>query len=541
MSVRTTRVIRLLSLIVLAGAVLLLMRALPLERLIGLAQGWIDGLGMWGPLALGALYVAAALLFVPGSLLTLAAGAIYGLALGTVIVSLASTTAVALAFLIARYAARDRVRAMVAQSPKLAAVDEAIGREGWKIVALLRLSPAVPFNLQNYLYGVTAVGFWPTVAASWVAMLPGTFMYVYLGSIGRTAAAGGATSPAEWALRGVGLAATVAVTVYVARLARRAIQERTTIESGEARRTESAGVPASGRAAASASTGRTLALAATALAVLTLAVWSTLNQDRVRGSVEGLLGLPPTVAAAEAYEPNPDGPSFDHSTFDAVVRAHVDADGFVDYEALHGDPSHLDAYLAQLADAPFDALGRDEKLALLINAYNAFTLRLMLDHYPVASIRDIPAPERWDAVRWRVGPYTWSLNQIEHEEVRPKFAEPRIHFALVCAAIGCPPLRAEAYTADRLEAQLADQTDYVHTHPRWVQVDADARTVRLTALYDWYGSDFTQQAESVVAYAARFAPGVRRAMDEVPPPSVQWLAYDWRLNSRQNRGEIETR
>ena len=213
-------------------AVFLLTRALPTERLLGVVQAWIDGLGLWGPVALGAIYILAALLFVPGSLLTLAAGAIYGLLLGTIIVSLASTTAAALAFLIARHAVRHTVRAKVERSPRLAAVDAAIGEEGWKIVMLLRLSPAVPFNLQNYLYGVTAVRFWPCVLASWVAMLPATFMYVYLGSLGGAAAAGRDASPAEWTLRGIGLLATIVVTVYVARLARNAIRRRTTIEQG---------------------------------------------------------------------------------------------------------------------------------------------------------------------------------------------------------------------------------------------------------------------------------------------------------------------
>lgn len=233
--VRRAAVIRwsLFALILLA--VLLLMRTVPTERLLGAVQVWIDGLGLWGPLALGVIYILAALLFVPGSLLTLAAGAIYGLSLGTIIVSLASTTAAALAFLIARHAARDTVRRKVERSPKLAAVDEAIGEEGWKIVVLLRLSPAVPFNLQNYLYGVMAVRFWPCVLASWVAMLPGTFTYVYLGSLGRTAAAGRDTSLAEWALRGIGLLATIAVTVYVARLARNTIRQRTKIEQSDGR------------------------------------------------------------------------------------------------------------------------------------------------------------------------------------------------------------------------------------------------------------------------------------------------------------------
>jgi hypothetical protein len=340
---------------------------------------------------------------------------------------------------------------------RLAAVDEAIGEQGWKIVALLRLSPAVPFNLQNYLYGVTAVRFWPAVLASWVAMLPGTFMYVYLGSLGRTAAAGG-TTPLEWVLRVVGLAATVVVTVYIARLASAAIQRRTRIagaDGSDGQRPPTAPAPAS--------PARVATLAWVAVVVLTVAVWASARQDAVRASVERILGLPPVVTAVDVYGDHAGEAAFDHSMFDTLLGAYVDADGFVDYAGLLGDAARLDAYLDQLAAAPFDALGRDEKLALLINAYNAFTLRLILDHYPVASIQDIPAPERWDAVRWRVGPHTWSLNQIEHEEIRPKFVEPRIHFALVCAAVGCPPLRAEAY-------------------PRWRSINP----VRLTP-YDWYG------------------------------------------------------
>ena len=114
--------------------------------------------------------------------------------MGTIIVSLASTTGAALAFVIARYLARDSVARWVRRSPRFEAIDRAIGEEGWKIVALLRLSPAVPFNLQNYLYGLTKIRFWPCVLTSWAAMLPGTLMYVYLGVVGRAgleAASGG--------------------------------------------------------------------------------------------------------------------------------------------------------------------------------------------------------------------------------------------------------------------------------------------------------------------------------------------------------------
>lgn len=202
------------------------------EALVQWVQRWVDSWGPWGPLAFALVYVLATLLFIPGSVLGLAAGAIFGPLLGTLIVSFASTASAALAFLIARYVAREAVRHRVEQSAKLRAVDEAIGEQGWRIVALLRLSPALPFSLQNYVYGITAIGFWPCVLISWPAMLPGTFLYVYLGSLGRTAAAG-ETSTAHWAARGVGLVATVAVTLLLAKLARDAITSETQIEETE--------------------------------------------------------------------------------------------------------------------------------------------------------------------------------------------------------------------------------------------------------------------------------------------------------------------
>lgn len=542
--VRHAVLIRWGSVGVILVALLLLMRTLPTRPVLNATQGWIDSLGIWGPLVLGLVYIVAALLLVPGSLLTLAAGAAYGLVLGTVIASIASTTAAALAFLIARYIARDKVRRHVEQSRKLAAVDEAIGEGGWKIVALLRLSPAVPFNVQNYLYGVTAIRFWPCVLASWLGMLPGTFVAVYLGSLGKTAAAGGETSTAEWIARGIGLLATIAVTFYIARLARHAIEGRTRIEDTDETQQESAAIhersdadPVNDeRGGEAAWPWSAIVAAGVAVVILALAVWATIRQDRVRKSIESLLGMPPTVTAVEAYEQRPEGPTFDHSTFDDLLQRHVDADGRIDYRGMREDAAELDRYLEQLADAPFEELGRNEKLALRINAYNAFTLRLILDHQPLDSIRDFPADHRWDAERWQVGGHTWSLNQIEHEQIRPKFREPRIHFALVCAAVGCPPLRNEAYTGARLEEQLADQTRYVHSHPRWFRFDPDRNVVHLTKLYDWYGSDFTQQqAPSVLDYAARYAPELRQALEAGRNPDVQWLEYDWTLDSRQNK------
>lgn len=250
--------------------------------------------------------------------------------------------------------------------------------------------------------------------------------------------------------------------------------------------------------------------------------------------IAGLFG-PPKVTLSEAYEEHADGPAFDHADFDTLVSRHVDEDGWVDYEGLQDEVAQLNRYIAKVGQAPFESLGRDQKLALLINAYNAFTLKLILEHYPIDSIRDISSSKRWNDVRWNVGGNQWSLRQIEHEQIRPKFREPRIHFALVCAAAGCPPLRKEAYVAERLEEQLESQAEYVHRHTTWLQLDAEGGVVRLTRLYLWYGGDFEQVDGGVLEYAAHFLPKLQHEISSGNSLRLRWLDYDWRLNGTRNR------
>jgi uncharacterized membrane protein YdjX (TVP38/TMEM64 family) len=209
------------------AALLTIVRALPIDQAMAAIKGWTAGLGIWGPVVLALVYIVATVLLVPGTILTLAAGGMFGLVVGTITVSIGSTLGASLAFLIARYVARDKVAARASRNRRFGAIDRAIGEGGWKIVALLRLSPAIPFNLQNYLYGLTPIRFWPYVLTSWLAMLPGTFLYVYLGHIaGAAVGAGRSRSVAEWAMLAVGLLATVVVTVYVTRLARRKLHEQ---------------------------------------------------------------------------------------------------------------------------------------------------------------------------------------------------------------------------------------------------------------------------------------------------------------------------
>jgi uncharacterized membrane protein YdjX (TVP38/TMEM64 family) len=207
-------------------AVIVAARLLPVQQWLASFQEWVRGKGLAGGVAYAAVYVACVLLFVPGTVVTLGAGLLFGLAWGTVLVSIASTTAAALAFLIARYVARERVQRLADRNQRFAAIDRAIGEEGWKVVALLRLSPLIPFSLSNYLYGLTPIRFGPYVLTSWIAMLPATFLYVYVGAAGNAAVTGrgpgGAWRTALWV---VGLLATIAVTVFVTRAARRQLDK----------------------------------------------------------------------------------------------------------------------------------------------------------------------------------------------------------------------------------------------------------------------------------------------------------------------------
>ena len=192
---------------------------------------WVERLGFWGPAVFVAGYALAVVAFVPGSLMTLAAGAIFGVARGTLYVFLAAVLGSSAAFLVARYLARGAVERRLAGNPRFAAIDRAIGAEGRRIVLLLRLSPAFPFNLLNYALGLTRVRFADYCVAA-VGMLPGTLLYVYSGRVvGDLAALAGGAAPARSAggtvLLVVGLAATVAATILVTRIARRALAEAT--------------------------------------------------------------------------------------------------------------------------------------------------------------------------------------------------------------------------------------------------------------------------------------------------------------------------
>ena len=194
----------------------------PVNDWLSASRDWIVGLGLQGVAIFVAIYAVGAVVLAPGAVLTIGAGIAYGF-WGLPIVLVGATLGASLAFLIARHLARERLRRLFENRRNIGAIDKAIAADGWKIVALLRLSPLIPFNLQNYLFGVTAVPFRHFVAATFVGIIPGAALYTCLGVAGNRALS--VSGPAEWALFGVGLSATAIVVVLVAAKARAKLHE----------------------------------------------------------------------------------------------------------------------------------------------------------------------------------------------------------------------------------------------------------------------------------------------------------------------------
>src|SRR5437870_4566433 len=212
--------------IAVAVAVVLAVKYLHVQDWLKEALDWIGKLGPWGPVIFVGLYVVATVFFIPGSVLTLGAGAVFGVVLGSVCVSISATLGATAAFLVGRYLARDAIARKIRKNEKFATIDRAVADEGWKIVLLTRLSPVFPFTLLNYAFGLTRVKLSHYVLASWLGMIPGTVMYVYLGSLVNIGAGHRQRTTGEWVLYGVGLLATVTVTVFVTRLAKKALAKK---------------------------------------------------------------------------------------------------------------------------------------------------------------------------------------------------------------------------------------------------------------------------------------------------------------------------
>src|SRR6266705_1869748 len=211
---------RLVVLVAIVIALFLVMKFLPVQQWLRTFSDWVGQMGAVGIFIFIGVYVVATVLLAPGAILTIGAGFAFGLWKGFLAVSAGATLGASLAFLVDRFIARDKVEAIAKRNDKFRNIDSAIGKQGAKLIFLLRLSPVIPVNLSNYVYGLTGVKFWPYVLASWIGMMPGTFLYVYIGTAGKAAVAAAAGDEAMrhgwqyWTFISIGLAATIVVTVW---------------------------------------------------------------------------------------------------------------------------------------------------------------------------------------------------------------------------------------------------------------------------------------------------------------------------------------
>ena len=220
---------RAMTLVILMAGIAAGFLFLPVAESIQQFLGWVDGAGVWGPIILAAAYTPACIFYVPGWILTMGAGFVFGVAWGSAAVSVGSVIGASAAFLLGRTLARDWIESKVTSNSTFRAIDHAVEKHGFKIVLLTRLSPIFPFNLLNYAFGITKVRFRDYALASWIGMFPGTVMYVYLGSAAKnlTELASGniAGGTGRQILFGFGLAATILLTVLVTRMAQKAMKE----------------------------------------------------------------------------------------------------------------------------------------------------------------------------------------------------------------------------------------------------------------------------------------------------------------------------
>jgi hypothetical protein len=240
----------------------------------------------------------------------------------------------------------------------------------------------------------------------------------------------------------------------------------------------------------------------------------------------------PTPVAAR----NPVGlaaPPVDHGAFDRLLKKHVNEKGMVNYKGFKADQKEFDLYLNRLSkNPPASSWSKKEQMAYWINAYNAYTIRLILNHYPVQSIKDIGSKIKipfvttpWASKFFSIGGEKMSLDNIEHGTLRKKYDDPRIHFALVCASISCPRLRNEAFTAEKLDQQLDDQGRDFLNDPTKNKPGKDA--AKLSKYFDWYKGDFDNGGQSVVSWVNKYA-----TTKITPSTRVDYLDYNWKLNEQ---------
>lgn len=451
---------------------------------IGIAIDWLRA-SRAAPLIYIAAYATATTLAIPGSFLTLAGGAIFGVVQGTIYTTIAANIGANAAFGVARYLGRGGIERLAGD--RLAKLDRATANHGFRGLLTLRLIPAVPFNALNFGSGLTSIR-WPTYAlATAIGIFPGTVVYTMFAD----ALLAGSREASQGALIRVLISGALLILLsFLPTIAKKF------------------GVRVPG---------------ATGAALL------------VAGSL-----LPSGATAQEI-------PATEH--FDAVLEAVVEQP-LVDYSGVVERSEQLDAYLALMAAVDPDVVNRasrEEQLAFWINAYNACMLRLVADNYPIqksgglfSRIRNAVAgrpansvwqiPDVFSTKHCTIAGEDRSQDDIEHSIIRP-MGEPRIHFAVNCAAISCPVLWPEAYVAGRLDEQLDRAVRRLVESPEHFAVEGS--TIRLNKVLDWFKDDFGG-TEGLRTFFAPYLSDEAAALIVDPSSDIDFFDYDWTLNDTGN-------
>jgi uncharacterized membrane protein YdjX (TVP38/TMEM64 family) len=447
----------------------------------------VRGIAVWFVLA----YALIAGLGLPATPLTLAGGAIFGTALGSGLNWIGAVAGATIGHLLAKQLGSAGLKRLLGKNAtKLESLSK---RLTFATILRLRLIPVTPFNLLNFASGLARVPLRAYVPATAIGILPGTIIYTFFSD----SLIGGVAGARTHALLRVSIAAALLILIsFLPKLFQRGKHSGAAVNVMITALLLSSGLLASRQAAA-------------------------------QSSATSAQGAAATV----------EGPAFDHATFDQLLRAHV-VNGLVDYDAFeHSADFHR--YLDALATAKPASLPRAEQLAFWINTYNAYTIALMNQHHERKSIRNInktfgliSIKGPWTENMARVGGETYTLLYIENEIIRRRYHDPRIHFAIVCASMGCPPLRSEAFTGPKLEVQLDDQArTFLLRSPVKNRINVANRIVYASPIFTWYREDFGGSETAVGKFIAQYYPaGPERDLLVSGDFTLKSTDYDWSIN-----------
>jgi uncharacterized membrane protein YdjX (TVP38/TMEM64 family) len=454
---------------------------------VGQAIDWLRA-SRAAPLLYIAIYAAATALAIPGSILTLAGGAMFGVVQGTIYTTIGANIGANAAFGVARFLGRDGIRRIA--GTRLDALDRATENYGFRGLLTLRLIPAVPFNALNFGSGLTSIAWARYAAATAVGIFPGTVVYTMFAD---ALLAGSREASQEALLRVLLSGALLILLSFLPAIARRI------------------GIRVPGTTAV-------------CVAIVT--------------SVAAVLPTPGSAQQLPTHE------AFSAVLADVVRQPAVDYAGLVEHRAA------LDSYLTSLAGvdlASVEAASREEQLAFWINAYNACMLKIVADNYPITkdgglfsrvrnSVAGRPANSVWQipdvfgTKHCRIAGADRSQDDIEHNIIRP-MGEPRIHFAVNCAALSCPVLWPEAYRADVLDEQLDRAVERLVETPAHFAIEGTS--VRVNKVLDWFKEDFGGD-DGLREFLARYAPPDAAALLADPNADLDFFDYDWTLNDVGN-------